>query len=161
MKAAGRTEGAAAASAAVASLWSVLALVLLAAPPADAPTELALRKVVADYVGLYRHETLPEWRKLFLPSFAVASTYDDGSLRLRNLAEFYTAQEKYLATGRAIQEVLEGVVVERRGRLASVWADFVLTEEGEKSRGKLCLLLIEEKGAWRIQALIFGYDAAN
>ncbi len=144
-------------------MWSALAFALLAAAPApaDAPADVALRKVVADYVGLYRHETLPEWRKLFLASFSVASTNPDGSVRLRNLDEFYTAQEKYLASGKAIREVLENVVVERRGRLASVWADFVLTEEGETSRGKLCLLLIEEKGAWRIQALIFGYAAAD
>lgn len=138
----------------------VLALTLAAPGPAADP-EAALRQVVADYVGLYRRDALPDWKKLFLPSFSVASTNADGSVRLRNLEEFYTAQEKYLGTGRAIREVLENVVVERRGRLASVWADFVLTEEGATSRGRLCLLLVEERGAWRIQALIFGYDGTN
>jgi hypothetical protein len=112
-------------------------------------------------VGLYRRDALPQWRTLFLPSFTVASTNADGSVRLRNLDEFYAAQERYLASGRAIDEKLENVVVERRGRLASVWADFVLTEEGEKSRGTLCLSLVEEKGRWRIQSLMFAYDDAN
>lgn len=124
-------------------------------------TDTALRKVVADYVGLYRHETLPEWRRLFLPSFGVASASADGGVRLRNLDEFYAAQEGYLGSGRAIREVLENVRVERHGRLASVWAEFVLTDEGETSRGKLCLLLIAEKGRWRIQSLVFAYDDAN
>jgi hypothetical protein len=138
----------------------VLALGLLPLAPTEDP-DAALRKVVADYVGLYRSDALPEWRKLFLPSFSVASTNADGSLRLRSLDEFYSAQEGYLASGRAIREVLENVSVERRGRLASVWADFVLTDEGETSRGKLCLLLVAEKAGWRIQSLVFAYDAAN
>jgi hypothetical protein len=138
----------------------VLALALSAAGPAPDP-DAALRKVVADYVGLYRKDALPEWRRLFLPSFSVASTNADGSLRLRSLDEFYAAQQTYLASGRAIREVLENVRIERQGRLASVWADFVLSDEGETSRGKLCLLLVSEAGAWRIQALVFAYDDAN
>jgi hypothetical protein len=138
----------------------ILALGLSAADPVESPDK-ALREVVADYVGLYRHDSLPEWRKLFLPSFSVASTNADGSLRLRNLDEFYSAQERYLASGRAIREVLENVRLERRGRLASVWADFVLTDEGETSRGKLCLLMVAENAGWRIQSLVFAYDDAN
>jgi hypothetical protein len=137
-----------------------LAAALLLPAPAG-PDDAALRKVVADYVALYRHETLAAWRRLFLPSFSVASTNADGSVRRRNLEEFYAAQERYLASGRAIREELENVTIERRGRLASAWADFVLSDEGERSRGKLCLLLIQEQGQWRIQALIFGYDDAN
>lgn len=138
----------------------LLALGLVAGAATQAP-ESALQKVVEDYVGLYRHETLPEWRKLFLPSFSVASAGADGGIRLRNLDEFYTAQEGYLKSGRAIREVLENVRVERHGRLASVWADFVLSDEGETSRGKLCLLLVAQQGAWRIQSLVFAYDDAN
>jgi hypothetical protein len=34
----------------------------------------------------------------------------------------------------------------------------VLTEEGEKSRGTLVLLLVADHGQWRIQALLFAYD---
>jgi hypothetical protein len=142
------------------ALASLLTL-LLAVPAPQSDPDAELKRVVADYVGLYRRDALPQWRTLFLPSFTVASTNADGSVRLRNLDEFYAAQERYLASGRAIDEKLENVVVERRGRLASVWADFVLTEEGEKSRGTLCLSLVEEKGRWRIQSLMFAYDDAN
>ena len=141
-------------------LSAALALSLVVAQPSDA-SEASLKRVVADYVGLYRRDSLPQWRALFLSSFTVASTKADGSLRLRGLEEFYAAQESYLATGRAIEETLENVNVERKGRLASVWADFVLSDAGEKSRGKLCLLLIEEKGSWRIQSLVFAYNDAN
>jgi hypothetical protein len=128
------------------------------APSAD-PADDALRRVVDDYVGLYRRETLPRWRELFLSSFSVASTNPDGSTRLRGLDEFYAAQEGYLASGREIREVLENTRFERRGRLASVWADFVLSDAGEQSRGRLVLLLIQDRGAWRIHSLMFSYDA--
>ena len=128
-----------------------------AVPPADAG-DAALRRVVADYVGLYQKDTLPRWRELFLPSFAVASTNPDGTTRLRSLDEFYTAQERYLATGRDIRETLENLRIERRGRLASAWADFVLTDAGEVSRGRLVLLLIEDRGSWRIHSLMFSYE---
>jgi hypothetical protein len=137
-----------------------LGCALAAATPGPGP-DANLRRVVDDYVGLYRKEALPRWRALFAPSFSAASANADGSLRLRGLAEFYDAQERYLASGRAIGEVLENVAIERRGRLASVWADFVLSDEGERSRGKLVLLLIEEKGDWTIHSLMFAYDAAN
>ena len=139
-----------------------LALTLALAVTTPAPaSEANLKRIVGEYVGLYRRDSLPQWRALFLPSFTVASTNADGSVRLRNLDEFYTAQERYLASGRAIEEKLENVAIERRGRLASVWADFVLTDQGETSRGKLCLSLIEERGSWRIQSLVFAYDDAN
>jgi hypothetical protein len=117
-----------------------------------------LEKVVADYVGLYRHETLLEWRELFLPSFTVASTREDGTVLHRTLDEFYDAQERYLASGRDIREVLENVRIVREGRLASVWADFVLTDEGEERRGKLVLLLIEGESGYKIHSLMFSYN---
>ena len=126
--------------------------------PAGGSADAALRRVVDEYVGLYRKDTLPRWRELFLTSFAVASTNEDGSTRLRSLDEFYSAQQRYLATGRDIRETLENVTLERHGRLASVWADFVLTDAGAVSRGRLVLLLIEERGAWRIHSLLFSYD---
>jgi SnoaL-like domain len=125
---------------------------------ADKAADEALARVVADYVGLYRRDTLDRWRELFLPTFSVASTKPDGSLNLRNLDEFFEAQKRYLDSGRAIREELENVRTERQGRLASVWADFVLTDEGEKSRGRLVLLLIEEKGRFRIHSLLFSYE---
>lgn len=125
-----------------------------AADPADDD----LARVVADYTGLYTRDRLSEWRKLFLPGFVAGSTRPDGSVLQRNLDEFYEAQRKYLDTGRAIQETLENVRVERKGPLASVWADFVLVEEGERSRGKLVLTLIQAEGRFRIHSLLFAYD---
>jgi hypothetical protein len=116
-----------------------------------------LEKVVSDYVGLYRRETLSEWKKLFLPSFTVASTQEDGGVRTRSLEEFFEAQKRYFESGREIREVLENVRIDRQGRLASVWADFVLTDDGAERRGKLVLLLIEEAGHFKIQSLMFSY----
>jgi len=127
-----------------------------AAPTSD--LDAALRQVVADYVGLYRKDTLPKWRELFLPWFSAASTNPDGTTRLRGLDEFYTAQVRYLATGREIRETLENVRIERQGRLASVWADFVLADAGDTSRGRLVLLMVAEQGRWRIHSLMFSYE---
>ena len=140
-----------------------IALTLLAvagALPAPAPppaSEEALRRVVADYVGLYRRDTLERWRALFRPGFTAAHVGEDGAVRQRTLDEFYQAQKRYFDTGKSIREELENVRVDRHGALASVWADFVLTEEGEKSRGRLVLLLIEEHGTFKIQSLMFQY----
>lgn len=136
-----------------------LAFALLqAASPAPAATDEALRRTVADYVGLYTRENLDRWRGLFLPTFTATHTRADGTVRVRTLDEFFAAQRGYLDTGRAIKEELENLTFDRRGKLATAWADFVLTEEGEKSRGKLVLLLVAERGEWRIQALMFSYD---
>jgi hypothetical protein len=120
-------------------------------------TDEDLSRVVADYVGLYRRDTLARWRELFLPSFTVASTNADGSVNLRTLEEFYQAQQRYLESGRPIEEKLENLRVHRQGRLASVWADFVLTDSGEERRGRLVLLLIEDRGGFRIHSLMFSY----
>lgn len=134
---------------------SLLSAALLSAPaPATASD---LEKVVAEYVGLYKRETLAEWRKLFLPHFSVASTREDGTVGERTLDEFYEAQRRYFESGRAIKEVLENVQIERKGKLASVWADFVLTDEGETRRGKLALLLIEGSEGFKIHSLMFSY----
>jgi hypothetical protein len=139
-------------------LAGVLIAVLQAASPPPPAGEAALRRVVADYVGLYKHETLARWRGLFLPTFTATSTRADGTVRVRSLDEFFTAQERYLASGKRIKEELENLKVERHGKLASAWADFVLTEEAEKSRGKLVLLLVADRGEWKIQSLMFSYD---
>ena len=139
----------------------VLALaiaVLQAASPPPAADDAALRRAVADYVGLYRHETLDRWRTLFLPTFTAAHTNTDGTVKVRTLDEFFASQQRYLAGGKKIKEELENVRIERRGKLASVWANFVLTEEAETSRGTLVLLLVADRGAWRIQSLMFSYD---
>ena len=129
-----------------------------AVSPPPAPTDEALRRTVADYVGLYKRETLDRWRTLFLPTFTATHTNVDGTVRLRTLDEFFAAQRGYLDTGRAIKEELENLRFDRRGKMATAWADFVLTEEGEKSRGTLVLLLVADRGEWKIQALMFSYD---
>ncbi|HEY5908133.1 MAG TPA: nuclear transport factor 2 family protein [Vicinamibacteria bacterium] len=116
-----------------------------------------LARVVADYVGLYTRDTLPAWRKLFLTSFVAGSARPDGTALVRSLDEFYEAQRRYFETGKAIRETLENVRIERHGRLASVWADFVLEEEGERSRGRLVLTLIEAEGSFKIHSLLFSY----
>jgi hypothetical protein len=117
-----------------------------------------LERVVSDYTGLYRLESLDRWKELFLPSFTVASAREDGSILERTFEEFFEAQRRYLASGREIREVLENVSIEHRGRLASVWADFVLTDAGTSRRGKLVLLLIEGEGGFKIQSLMFSYE---
>ena len=134
----------------------VFAISAQAAAPASDPA--AVRPTVDAYVRLYTKETLPEWRRLFLPGFTSTHTRDDGTVVTRTLDELYGAQERYFATGKAIREDLENVRIERKGRLASAWADFVLTEDGTKSRGRLVLLLMEEKGAWKVGGLMFSYD---
>jgi hypothetical protein len=139
-------------------MGSVSILLLSAALVSSAPAPPDdLEKVVADYVGLYRRDTLSEWKELFLPRFTVASTREDGTVSERTLEEFYEAQRSYLESGRDIREVLENVEIERKGRLASVWADFVLTDEGESRRGKLVLLLIQGPEGFRIHSLMFSY----
>lgn len=140
-------------------MWLALALALLQAPSASpAADDAALRQVVADYVGLYTRDTLDRWRGLFLPTFTSTHTRPDGTVRVRTLDEFFKSQKEYLGTGRAIKEELEDLRIDRRGKLASAWARFVLTEEGEKSEGTLVLLLVADRGEWKIQALMFSYD---
>jgi SnoaL-like protein len=131
---------------------------LQAASPPPAADDAALRRIVADYVGLYRHDTLDRWRALFLPTFTATHTNADGTIKVRTLDEFFASQKRYLSSGKSIQEELANVRIDRQGKLASVWADFVLTEEAEKSRGKLVFLLVAERGEWKIQSLMFSYD---
>jgi hypothetical protein len=113
--------------------------------------------LLADYIGLYARDTLPRWRELFLPGFIATSANEDGSTVTRTLAEFYERQQGLFATGKPVREVLANTVVQRRGSLASVSADFVWTD-GEVSRdGRLMLLLIAEHGRLKVQALTFSY----
>lgn len=117
-----------------------------------------LARVVADYVGLYRRETLDQWERLFLPSFTVANTREDGSIGVRTRPEFFDAQRRYHARVNGLREDLENVRIEQHGALASVWADYVVTEGAQKNRGRLTLLIIRDKDAFRIHSLMFAYD---
>jgi hypothetical protein len=125
-------------------------------PPAAADPRL--ERVVADYVGLYRRETLDQWEKLFLPSFTAANTRADGTIGTRTRDEFFDAQRRYHARVDGLREDLENVRIERQGPLASVWADFVVTDSGKENRGKLVLLIIQDKDDYKIHSLIFAYD---
>jgi hypothetical protein len=117
-----------------------------------------LDRVVADYVGLWRRETLDQWEKLFLPGFTTANTRADGTTSVRTRQEFFDAQRRYHARVGGLREDLENVRIERHGPLASVWADFVVTDSGQKNRGKLVLLIIEDHGEYKIHSLMFAYD---
>lgn len=136
-----------------------LSLALAAPATAQDAGELdrSLDQLVADYIGLYTKETLPRWRTLFLPTFSVASTTAEGGVSTRGLEQFYAAQERGFATSRSMGERLENVRVERRGRMASVWADFVFWQDGETSRGRLVLLAIHQREGWRFHSLMFSY----
>ena len=133
-------------------------LVLALSGASGQQEQRTVEEVVRDYVGLYTRATLPEWKTLFHPGFTAAHAADDGSIRVRTLEEFYRSQEGYFATGRSISERLENVRIEQGRRIARVHADFVLTENGEASRGKLGLHLVEGKEGWRIVAVVFSYD---
>lgn len=121
------------------------------------PSTSAVRKVVDDYVGLYRKDTLAEWRALFLPSFTSTSTNQDGSITVRSLDEFYDSQARGFARAKEMSETLENVIIERSGRLATAWADFVFHQDGTSRRGRLALTLVESEGGWRIASLMFSY----
>ena len=141
---------------------------LLASAPAFAPDTVSLRaqstsagdaavqRVLDDYIGLYRKDTLERWKTLFLPSFTATYTNADGSVSNRTLNEFYEAQRSGFAAGE-MSETLQNVRIERTGRLAHASADFRFTSRGAGRDGKLMLLLIEEKGQLKIAALAFSY----
>jgi hypothetical protein len=118
-----------------------------------------LRRLVADYTGLWRRETLAQWEQLFLPGFTVASTNADGSITVRSREEFFAAQRRYHERVPELREDLENVRIERQGRLASVWADYVVMEGpgGPQRRGRLVLLAIEDRGEYRFHSLMFSY----
>ncbi len=118
----------------------------------------SLERLVADYIDLYTKETLPRWRSLFLPTFTVASTTAEGGVSSRGLDPFYAAQERGFGASKTMGERLENVRVERRGRIASVWADFVFWQNDETSRGRLVLLAIHQREGWRFHSLMFSYD---
>ncbi len=142
-------------------------LVLLLAPmpsalPAAAqnspPSRAALDKAVRDYVGLYRTETLEEWKKLFHPQLTVVFPDAKGAIVVRNLEQFYGAQANYLPKRKSVSERLKNVRIKQGRRIARVTADFVFVDENVESRGKLGLHLVEGSEGWKIVAIIFSYD---
>jgi len=110
-----------------------------------------------DYIGLYARDTLPRWRELFLPGFVATAPNDDGTVTTWGRDEFYERQRAAFATGKPIGEFLENTRVERTGKLACVRSDFVWTDGAVARRGRLMLLLVDERGRLRVQALTFSY----
>jgi len=122
-----------------------------------AELDRSLQRLVADYTGLYTRESLPRWRELFLPTFTSASIAVDSTVSLRRLDEFYAAQERAFGSAKRMGERLEDVRIDRRGRLATVWADFVYWYDDSERRGRLVLTAINQRDGWRFASLMFSY----
>ena len=152
----GRAPRAVGAVICLAALWMSGPSVLAQVTP-SATSTADVRKVVDDYVGLYRKDTLADWRTLFLPTFTATSPGADGAVTVRTLDEFYESQARGFARAAEMSETLENVVIERSGRMATAWADFVFRQDGTSRRGRLVLTLIETKATWRITSLMFSY----
>jgi SnoaL-like protein len=125
-----------------------------------APHDMALRRLLEDYVALYRADRLSDWKKLLHERVSVADPRPDGTIRFRGLEEFFTTQQGFFASGRHLGERLEDVRVEEGRRIARVSARFVFVDEGEERPGRLGLHVVEEGGTWRIVAIVFSYDRA-
>ena len=138
----------------VASTWAVGGLALRAQSTA---ADAAVQRVVDDYIGLYRKDTLERWKMLFLPGFTASFTNADGTVTTRNLDAFYESQRSGFAAGE-MSETLDNVRIQRVGRLAHVSADFRFTSRGSTRPGRLMLSMIEEKGEMKIAALVFTYQ---
>jgi len=135
----------------------LLLAILLSATPLAAQDDTP-EGVVRDYVGLYTARTVTQWKNLFHPQLTVASSAEDGSIRIRNLEQFYGAQERGFKEDPGMKEVLENVRIAKGRRIARVTADYIFTSEGKPARGKLGLHLVRGNDGWKIVAIIFSYD---
>ena len=140
----------------------LLLLASVAAAAQNSPTsKAALDQAVRDYVGLYRTDTLAEWKKLFHPQLTVVFPGAKGAIVVRNLEQFYGAQANYLPKRKSVSERLKNVRIKEGRRIARVTADFVFVDENVESRGKLGLHLVEGSDGWKIVAIIFSYDVED
>ena len=121
-------------------------------------SKAALEKTIREYIGLYRTETLEEWKKLFHPQLTVVFPDAKGAIVVRNLEQFYTAQANYLPKRKWVSERLENVRIAEGRRIARITSDFVFVDENVESRGKLGLHLVEGSEGWKIVGIIFSYD---
>jgi hypothetical protein len=126
----------------------------------SAAADAAVQRVLDDYIGLYRKDTLERWKTLFLPGFTASYTNTDGTVTTRNLDAFYESQRIGFAAG-DMSETLQNVRTQRVGRLAQATADFTFTSRGSARPGRLMLLMIEEKGQFKIAALAFTYHLSG
>lgn len=137
------------------ALVSAVAMSAESQPASD--LDRGLDRLVTDYTRLYTKDSLSRWRELFLPTFTSTSTTADGGVSARALSEFYAAQERAFAEAKRMGERLENVRTERRGRIATVWADFVFWYDADERRGRLVLTAIVDRGVWRFSSLMFSY----
>jgi SnoaL-like protein len=121
------------------------------------PSDPAVSAFLDDYIGLYQAATLPRWLELFLPGAIASAANVDGSVTMWTRDEFYARQQALFASAKPIRETLENTRVERDGRLACVRSDFIWTDGAITRRGRLMLLLIDDHGALKAQALTFSY----
>ncbi|HYV17416.1 MAG TPA: nuclear transport factor 2 family protein [Verrucomicrobiae bacterium] len=126
----------------------------------EAPTDAGLRRLLEDYIGLYRADRLTDWKKLLHERVSVADPRPDGTIRFRGLDEFFATQQGFFGSVRRIGERLEDVRVAEGRRIARVSARFVFVDEGEERAGRLGLHVVEEGGTWRVVAIVFSYDQA-
>lgn len=124
----------------------------------SAQSKEALQKVIKDYIGLYRADSLDQWKLLFHPSVTVVFPADDGSVNVRNLEEFFQRQKNFFATHKSVSERLENMQVFEGRRIARVTADFIFIDEGVEKPGKLGLHLVEGAEGWKIVAILFSYN---
>ena len=117
----------------------------------------SLDEVVEAFLGLYTKDKLPQWKELFLPSFVATATNADGTVTSYDLEAFYERQRGLFATGKPVSETMMNTEKIRSGRLASVRSDYIWTDGTAKKPGRLMMLLVEERGRFRIQALAFSY----
>ena len=117
----------------------------------------SLDEVVEAFLGLYTKDKLAQWKELFLPGFVAAATNADGTVTSYDLEQFYERQRALFASGKPVSETMTNTEKTRSGRLASVRSDYVWTDGTAKKPGRLMMLLVEERGRFRIQALAFSY----
>jgi Putative lumazine-binding len=124
----------------------------------SADSHAAIAKLIQDYTGLYRRESLAQWKQLFHPSAVIMFPADDGTVNVRNVEEFFARQQNFFAQKKSVSERLENLQIREGRKIARVSADFVFVSDGVEKRGKLGLHLVEGKEGWRIASLIFSYD---
>ena len=117
----------------------------------------SVEEVVQAFIGLYARDTLGPWRELFLPGFVAAATNTDGTVTTWNLEQFYERQRALFASGKPVSEVLVNTHKHMSENLACVRSDFVWTDGAAKHPGRLMMLLVAERGRFKIQALAFSY----
>ena len=118
----------------------------------------AMEKLLRDYISLYRKESLAQWKELFHPSVTIIFPADDGTITVRNLAQFFVRQQDFFAQRKSVSERLENVQIAEGRRMSRVLANFVFVSDGAEKRGKLGLHLLEGNEGWKIVGLVFSYD---